>query len=103
VAKGELAVMTVAMSSPAEGARWTVLPRRPHTEMCAAIANTGAQLASQYRAQLMRSVAQSKSLDHVSTFLTGGLGVRPIAPHGRPRVVIARPYTRSAVEINIAP
>jgi hypothetical protein len=101
VAKGVSAVITVAMSSPPEGARWTVLPQRPHTEMRAAMANTGAQLASRHRARLMRRVAQAKSLAHVSTFLTGSPDTRTIVVRGLPRVAVAHTYRHAAVEIDI--
>jgi hypothetical protein len=95
--------MTVALSSTPEGARRTVLPQRPHTEMRAAIADTGAQLASRHRARLMRRVAQSKSLARVSTVWTGRQDTRPIVVCGLPRVAVAHPYRHAAVEIDIVP
>ena len=95
--------MTVAMSSPAEGARRTVLAQRPHTEMRAAIADTGAELASRHRARLMRRVAQSKSLARVPTFSTGGDCIGTIVLHGLSLIAAVYDVTKDAVEVETVP
>ena len=103
VPKGVSAVVTVALSSPPEGARQTVLPQRPHTEMRAAMADTGVLLASRHRARLTRGVAQSKLLNDVPTFLTGSPDTRTIVVRGLPRAAVAHTYRHAAVEIDIVP